>query len=144
MLMSNEPRMQTNLTNKVALVTGASRGLGAHYAKVLSDNGAHVIVTGRVSAKNKLHRIVDEIKSNGNKASSLILDMRETSIFSDKISAVIDQFKRIDILVNNAAVSIDQPFFEVDEVNWDLHLDTNIKGLFVTTHPISKKTSKKS
>ena len=94
--------------------------------------------TGDLKGMQRLIKeVVDEILSNGNKATSLILDMRETSTFSDKVAAVVDQFKHIDILINNAAVSVDQPFFEVDEDNWDRHLDTNLKGLFFLSQAVA-------
>src|SRR5579863_5754665 len=66
-IMDSETRMQIDLKGKVALVTGASRGLGTYYAKILSDNGAHVIVTGRANAEEQLNKVVKEIVSNGNK-----------------------------------------------------------------------------
>ncbi|OGV25625.1 MAG: hypothetical protein A3F18_01525 [Legionellales bacterium RIFCSPHIGHO2_12_FULL_37_14] len=135
--MRNKYRMQTDLTNKVALITGAAKGLGAYYAKLLANNGAHVIVTGRKNSKNGLNNLVEELMADGNKASALILDIREISTFKDKVAEIVDQFKHIDILINNAAVTLDQSFFEVDEANWNLHFDTNLKGLFFLSQAVA-------
>ncbi len=109
-IMNAETRMQTDLNGKVALITGASKGLDAYYAKVLSDNGAHVIVTGRTSTEEKLNDVVKEIISKGNKASSLILDMTDFESFNHKIVSIVKQFGHIDVLVDNAAILVDKFF----------------------------------
>lgn len=135
----SETRMQVDLNKKVALITGASRGLGAYFAKVLSDNGAHVIVTGRPNTEEKLNDIVRAIRSKGNKASSLILDLSDFASFDNKIASVVEQFNGIDILVNNAAVSKDKTFFDITEADWDLHLDANLKGLFFLSQTVARQ-----
>ncbi|MCC2624431.1 MAG: 2-dehydro-3-deoxy-D-gluconate 5-dehydrogenase [Burkholderiales bacterium] len=137
--MNLKTRMQTDLTGKVALVTGASRGLGAYYAKILSDNGAHVIVTGRASSEQQLNEVVKEIVSNGNSASPLILDMADFNSFTSKIALVVEQFSHIDILVNNAGISVDKALFDITEHDWDLHMDTNLKGLFFLSQVVARQ-----
>ncbi len=132
-------KITSNLTGKIALITGAARGLGAYYAKTLSDNGAHVIVTGRASAEEQLNKVVKEIVSNGNSASSLILDMTDFGSFSTKIATIVEQFSHIDILVNNAGISVDKALFDITENDWDLHLDTNLKGLFFLSQTVARQ-----
>lgn len=137
-------QLQANLTGKIALVTGASRGLGAYYAKVLAQNGAHVVVTGRQSSEDKLHEVVHDIQNTGGPASSLIIDMSAHESFESNVAKLIEQYKKIDILVNNAAVSSDINFFEIDASSWDRHFDANLKGLFFLSQAVAKQMKNQS
>lgn len=130
-------KMTVDLNNKIALITGASRGIGAHFARVLSDNGAHVIVSGRASALQELEAIVKQIQKKGNKASVCILDVTDINSFKPKVNALIQEFNSIDILVNNAGVSIDKHVFDITESDWDVHFNTNLKGMFFLSQTIA-------
>ena len=122
--------MTVDLSNKVAIVTGSSRGIGVHYAKVLAANGAHVIITGRPGAEEKLEKVVSHISKSGGSSSYITLDLQDISSFPSKVNSIIANYKKIDILINNAGAAADKNIFDIDEKNWDLHLNTNLKGTF--------------
>lgn len=130
--------ISANLDGKIALITGAGKGLGAFYAEVLAKNGAHVVVAGRQSSRERLENVKEKIQSSGYQASSIILDMQDFDSFNEKIEEIIQQLNHIDILVNNAAVSSDKAFCDITTDDWDLHMDTNLKGLFFLTQTVAK------
>ena len=129
--------IQANLEGKVALITGATQGLGAYYAEVLAKNGASVVMSGR--SIEKLNTAVQRIKEKGGQVTPLILDMTHIESFDAKIKEIIRKFGSIDILINNAAVAADREFFEISPENWDLHMDTNLKGLFFLSQAVAKQ-----
>ena len=129
--------MQVDLKGKVALITGASQGLGAYYAEVLAKNGATVVVGGR--SMEKLNNVCRKISEKGGKALPLILDMTDLESFDRKIGEIVKIFGSIDILVNNAAASVDRGIFAVSPSDWDLHMDTNLKGLFFLSQSVAKQ-----
>ena len=118
-----------DLSSKVALVSGASRGIGATSAEILAEFGAHVILTSR--KQENLEEIHTNIKNVGNQASAMVChngDLTQIELLFEKIH---DKHGRLDILVNNAATN---PFYgsvlEVDEPAWDKTLAVNLKGPF--------------
>lgn len=131
--------IQIDLSNKVALITGATRGLGVFYAETLAKNGATVILLGRKNSKDKLDQQVEMINKKylGNKASSFIIDMADYDKFSVVVKEIVKSHKKIDILINNAAISNDASFFDITPANWDLHFDTNLKGLFFLSQAVA-------
>lgn len=129
--------MNVDLTGKIALITGASQGLGAYYAEVLAKNGASVVVSGR--SIEKLNNIVQNISKKGGKASPLILDMTDFGSFDRKVDEILQTHGSIDILINNAAVSIDKELFAISPNDWDLHMNTNLKGLFFLSQSVAKR-----
>jgi NAD(P)-dependent dehydrogenase (short-subunit alcohol dehydrogenase family) len=135
--MPNKHTMQVDLTGKVALVTGASQGLGAYYAGVLAKNGASVVMGGR--SMEKLNNISQKISEKGSKAHPLILDMTDLESFDKKIDEIVQRFGSIDILINNAAASVDRGMFAISPSDWDLHMDTNLKGLFFLSQSVAKQ-----
>ncbi len=128
-----------DLNAKVALITGAGDGLGAYYAKILADYGVNVIITGRSSSSTKLDKVVNEIISSGNKASKFILDMLDVASFDDSIAEIYKKYGSIDILINNAAISNDKALFEISTCDWDIGINTNLKGLFFLTQAVAKQ-----
>ena len=115
----------TALSGRTALVTGASGGLGAHFARVLARAGAHVVLAARRPAA--LDVIVGEIRSAGGAASSVLLDVRESS----SVQALSSVLTGCDILVNNAGVVANGIALELSETDWDAVIDTNLKGMFL-------------
>ncbi|NOZ43066.1 MAG: glucose 1-dehydrogenase [Alphaproteobacteria bacterium] len=116
-----------SLTGKTALVTGASSGLGHHFAKVLAGAGARVVVAAR--RRDKLDTLVQEITATGGEVIAVTMDV--TAI--DSIRAAYDQAEQypglVDIIVNNAGVADSTAFLEIDEASWDFTMDTNLKGV---------------
>jgi NAD(P)-dependent dehydrogenase (short-subunit alcohol dehydrogenase family) len=116
--------LKADLSGRTALVTGASSGLGAHFASVLASAGADVIVAARrISA---LEGLVDAIRSAGGSARAAVLDVCDR----DSIEDVISANSRLDILVNNAGVTVSKPALEQDEADWDYVVATNLKGAY--------------
>jgi NAD(P)-dependent dehydrogenase (short-subunit alcohol dehydrogenase family) len=117
-----------DLTGKVALVTGAGRGIGKSVAIGLAQHGAEVVLCSR--SKKELERVAQEIGKLGQKALPLVVDMAKISQFDRLVRETKKAFKHIDILVNNAGALLVAPALEVDEKSWDLVMDTNAKGAF--------------
>jgi NAD(P)-dependent dehydrogenase (short-subunit alcohol dehydrogenase family) len=129
--------MRTNLKEKVALVTGASSGLGARFARVLAANGALTVLAAR-----RLERLKDlraEIEAAGGAAHIVALDVTD----QESIAAAIAQIERevgpIDILVNNSGVSTAQRLTEVTPVDYDFMFDTNVKGAFFVAQAVARQ-----
>lgn len=131
--------IQVDLSGKNALITGSAHGLGAFYAEVLAKNGAHVIVSGRKTSEGQLEQLVNKITTAGYKATKCIIDLTDFSSFDEIIRHLRTQVGNIDILINNAAISIDRGLFEITEKDWDAHMNTNLKGLFFLSQAVAKQ-----
>ena len=118
-----------DLSGKVALVTGASRGIGRQTAKTLAGYGAVVIVNYNGS-KEKACEVVDEILQSGGQAEAIQCDVADPAKAKELIDAVIKQHKRLDILVNNAGITRDNLILKMSEEDFDAVLSTNLKGSF--------------
>jgi NAD(P)-dependent dehydrogenase (short-subunit alcohol dehydrogenase family) len=116
----------------VALVTGASGGLGAHFAKVLARAGAEVILGAR--REKAMAEVAEAIRAAGGTCSIVPLDVADTT----SISAIKGVFERVDILVNNAGVVRDAPALEQSEEHWDMVIDTNLKGMFLMSQAVGR------
>lgn len=121
-----------NLSGKVAMVTGASSGLGVHFAKVLAGAGAHVLLAARRS--DTVASLAEQITSTGAKADAITLDVSSVQ----SISANTTWFAQVDILVNNAGVTRETPILDMSEEDWDVVMSTNAKGLFLMTQAVAK------
>ncbi len=117
------------LQDKVALVTGGSRGIGRAIALMLADEGAHVAITYR-SAGAAAESVVKEIESKGRKAIGYQSDVRSFDDAQKVVDAIVKEFQRLDILVNNAGVTKDTLLMRMSEQDWDEVIDTNLKGAF--------------
>lgn len=125
-----------SLTNQVAFVTGASRGIGHDLALALAHAGAKVVVGAR--DVNALHRLVAQIEDEGGEAYALELDMRSLAQIQQAVQFAVERYGRIDILVNNAGVGANHDAVDVTEADWDEMMDVNLKGLFFMTQAVGK------
>jgi NAD(P)-dependent dehydrogenase (short-subunit alcohol dehydrogenase family) len=125
-----------DLSGTVAIVTGTSRGLGQYMARALAKAGADLVLTSR--KKTDLAAFEKEIQSLGRKALSLELDVRYHDSITDMASAAERHFGHVDILVNNAGCNIRKPALEVTWEDWNLILDTNLRGSFFVAQAIAR------
>ena len=116
------------LNNKVALVTGASRGIGKEIAKVISQAGAHVVCLAR--SEKKIKELCDLINNNNGSASYYCCDINDHKKFSEIIKSIVTKLGSLDILINNAGITRDSLLLRLSEENWDIVLDTNLKATF--------------
>lgn len=126
-----------NLKGKVAIVTGASKGIGAAIAEDLAREGASVVVNYS-SSPEKAGEIVGRIKRNGGSAKAVRADVSRPAEARQLIDAAVAEFGRADILVNNAGVYEFRPLSEVDEEHFDRMFDLNVKGLIFATQAAVK------
>ena len=125
--------MKFNLNNKIAIVTGASQGIGKIIAFELAKSGAHVACISR--NKKAIESIVDEITINGGQASSFPCDISDSDTLSEIITEIIKD-NRIDILVNNAGITKDSLLMRMSIEQWDDVINTNLKGAFHCTKAV--------
>jgi NAD(P)-dependent dehydrogenase (short-subunit alcohol dehydrogenase family) len=131
-----------DLTGKVAVVTGASRGLGQHFARALAHAGADLVITSR--ELSSLNEFKKEIESLGKKALPVRLDVLLQSDIEGMVRAVISEYGKIDILVNNAGLNIRNPSTDYSWEDWDTVLDTNLKGSFFCARAAAKEMMKQN
>lgn len=123
-----------DLGGQVALVTGASRGLGEAIATGLARAGAAIAACGRAAAD--LERVCSEIRAGGGKAEPFQVDVLDRVSVQDGAARILSAFGRVDILVNNAGVNVRKPVLELSEGEWDLVLGTNLKGYFLVAQAV--------
>lgn len=128
--------MEFNLTNKVALVTGASSGLGFHFAQTLANHGATVVVAGRRT--ERLSKLVDSIQAHGGSAFALKCDVTDTASIRSCVEAAEVQTGGIDILVNNAGIADPAPALETTEAQWNAVINTNLNGAWHVAQHVAK------
>lgn len=121
-----------NLKDKVALVTGASRGIGAAIAKRLAEDGAIVAITYS-SSPGKANELVDSIAAAGGTAIAIQADSADTNAVKRSVTTVAEKFGRIDILVNNAGVASIAPIWDFAESEFERLLAVNVRGVFTAT-----------
>jgi NAD(P)-dependent dehydrogenase (short-subunit alcohol dehydrogenase family) len=117
-----------DLTGRVAIVTGASRGLGQTFARALARAGADLVITSRTLAS--LAPFQAEVESLGRRVVPLALDVRSEESISAMTREAATAFPRIDILVNNAGCNVRKPAVDITWDDWNLVLDTNLRGAF--------------
>jgi 3-oxoacyl-[acyl-carrier protein] reductase len=120
------------LTGKVAVVTGASKGIGAAIAQELANDGASVIVN-YASSPQQADELVANIRSGGGKAKAVRADVSKPAEAKRLIDAAVSEFGRLDILVNNAGVYDFLPLPQITEAHFDRMFDLNVKGLLFAT-----------
>src|SRR6185295_13882611 len=122
-----------DLSGKTALVTGASSGLGTHFARCLGAAGASVVLAARRA--DRLQSLQAELANDGIAARSVELDVQS----APSIAQALDAAGPIDIVVNNAGISIVKPALEMPEEDWDAVVDTNLRGAWLVTQGTAKR-----
>jgi NAD(P)-dependent dehydrogenase (short-subunit alcohol dehydrogenase family) len=123
------------LHNRVVLVTGASKGIGAEIAKEAAREGADVIVN-YASDRAGAEATLDEISQLGCRGMAIGADVGTRADVERMVAAGIEQFGKIDVLINNAGIAIWRPFLELTEDEWDRTLDTNLKSVFLCSQAV--------
>jgi gluconate 5-dehydrogenase len=126
-----------DLTDRVAIVTGTSRGLGQQFARALARSGADLVLTSR--HRDHLLAFEQEIKSLGRRAASLALDVRDQNSIEKMAGDAEQAYGHIDILVNNAGMNIRKPALDVTWEDWNQILDTNLRGSFFVAQAVAKR-----
>ena len=119
-----------DLTGKVAVVTGASSGLGQQFARALSEQGCDVAILAR--RKERLEEFSKELKQNGHDCLPVSCDVTDEESIKNAVKAVVDHFGKIDILVNNAGITRDGLLMGMKEEDFDSVINVNLKGTFNT------------
>ena len=125
-----------DLTGKVAIVTGTSRGLGQYFGRALARAGADLVITSRDPATLKPFQ--QEIEALGRKAFPLALDVRDYDSIQKMVEAAVGHYGKIDILVNNAGCNVRKPSLEVTWEDWNLVLETNLRGTFFVAQAVAR------
>jgi 3-oxoacyl-[acyl-carrier protein] reductase len=128
--------MEKLLENKVAVVTGAGRGIGKAIALRLAGEGATIAACGRTLAN--VESTAGEIVKLGGKATAYAVDVANSAQVTATCEKILKEFGRVDVLVNNAGITRDQLLLRMTDAEWDAVLDTNLKGAFCFTRTISR------
>ena len=126
-----------DLSGKVALVTGASSGLGVHFARTLASAGASVAIAARRA--DRLASLQAELQKAGSKAAAVDLDVQSGKSVSAAFDAIEQALGAIDIVVNNAGISIVKPALDMPEEDWDAVVDTTLRGAWLVTQTAAKR-----
>ncbi len=124
------------LEEKVAIVTGAGRGIGKGIALRFAQEGADIVVNDIVV--ENMEGTAAEVRSLGRKAITAKADVSKRDEVQKMVDAALVTFKKVDILINNAAISRHAPFLEMTEKDWDDVMDTNLKGTFLCTQAVAR------
>lgn len=125
------------LANRVAIVTGATGGLGKAIAGALAAEGATVVVNYAHSAQ-RAEELVHSLEAAGGKALAVQADVATTEGAEALVKATIEAFGKVDILVNNAGITRDTLLLRMKEADWDAVLDTNLKGVFLCSKAVAR------
>jgi NAD(P)-dependent dehydrogenase (short-subunit alcohol dehydrogenase family) len=125
-----------DLSGQVAIVTGTSRGLGQYLARALAKAGADLVITSRT--RDSLEEFAAEIRGMGRRVVSLELDVREQESIRKMVSEAEAAFGKIHILVNNAGCNVRKPALDVTWDDWNLVVETNLRGSFFTAQAIAR------
>jgi len=131
-----------DLSGRGAIVTGTSRGLGQYFARALSKAGADLVLTSR--NREHLQPFEEEIKALGRRAVSLELDVRDQTSIERMVEAAEEAFGHLDILVNNAGCNVRKPALDVTWDDWNLILDTNLRGSFFVAQAVARRMIRRS
>ena len=129
-----------SLQDKIAIVTGASQGIGKTTAELFSKAGAHVVCIAR--NEEKIKSLVNKISKNGHSASYNTCDISDGDLFQNTIKSVINDYGKIDILINNAGITRDSLVLRMKNHQWDEVLNTNLKGAFYATKSVLRSMMK--
>lgn len=126
-----------DLSGKTALVTGASSGLGQHFASLLAQQGVKVAVGAR--RLDRLTELCEALSRDGAKTLPVALDVADSTSVATAVNTVVNEFGALDILVNNAGVAITKAAMDVDENDWDQVMNTNLKGAWLVAQEAARK-----
>ena len=129
-----------DLQNKVAIITGSSRGIGAEIARRLAAAGARVVIN-YVSRGEAAYSVHESIKASGGESLVVQADMRISTEVHRLFDETIEHFGRVDILINNAGVLIFKKFSEISDEEFDRVMDSNVKGVFYALREASTRLS---
>ena len=123
-----------DLTGKVAIVTGGNGGIGLGMARGLAEAGADIAIVGRNETKS--NAAVAELKQNGSKAISIVVDVTDKAAVTDMVELVVRELGRVDILVNNAGINIRKPPHALEIEEWDRVIKTNLTSAFLCSQAV--------
>lgn len=123
-----------SLEGKVAVVTGASRGIGEGIARMFASSGC--IVAGVARNGEALNNIAQDIDSKKERFMPFVADVTKPDEIEDTISKVVKEFGKIDILVNNAGIALYKPCLEMSVSEWQRVIDVNLRGVYICTHAV--------
>lgn len=126
-----------DLSGKVALVTGASSGLGVHFARTLAGAGASVVIAAR--RVDRLSSLQAELQAAGAKVAAVDLDVQASASIASAFDAAEKALGPVDIVVNNAGISIVKPALEMPEEDWDAVVNTNLRGAWLVAQTAGKR-----
>ena len=129
-----------SLKNKVAIVTGASRGIGKSIVQKISENGAHTVCVSR--SEDELRKISNKLNENGLSSSYFACDVSNINNFKKLVDETVSKYDKIDILVNNAGITKDNLIMRMSEADWDKVIDVNLKGVFNGIKSVSRQMMK--
>ena len=131
----------SDLTGKTAIITGASRGIGAEIAKRFAEAGAKIVVNYSGS-QQKAEAVVEMIKENGGEAIAVKANVADADAVKAMVEATMAAFGSVDILVNNAGITRDNLMMRMKDDEWDDVINTNLKGVFVCTKAVTRQMMK--
>ncbi len=136
-MSDSESRGLFDLSGRVAIVTGTSRGLGQYMARALAKAGADLVLTSRT--RESLRAFEAEVTGLGRRAVSLELDVRNQESIERMAAEAEKAFGHLDILVNNAGCNVRKPALDVTWDDWNLILDTNLRGSFFVAQAVARR-----
>jgi NAD(P)-dependent dehydrogenase (short-subunit alcohol dehydrogenase family) len=135
-IMEKNPYPEFDLGGRVAIVSGAGRGMGSHFAVALARYGADIVLCSRT--RSELEEVGAEIRGLGRRVLIQQMDVLKNSEIQAMVEATVKEFGKIDILVNNAGLNVPQWAEEVTEEAWDRVMNTNLKGLFFVAQAVGR------
>ncbi len=137
MMANDSQRDVPGITGKVVLITGASSGLGAHFAQLLAQCGATVVLAARRDTQLQAHR--QRIEDAGGRAFVVSMDVTNESSVMSALQTIDDEVGPVSVLINNAGVADSKSFLKLDESSWQTTLDVNLNGAWRVAHQVSKR-----
>ncbi len=128
------------LTDQVAIITGAGRGIGRVIALTLAEQGANVLIND--VDEESAQRVAAEIEQHGHESLAFVADVTDEAQIERMVQAALDKWGRVDILVNNAGITRDNLLVRMKEDQWDAVLDVNLKGAFICSKVVARPMMK--